>query len=324
MKKINIFSVLIALIPFTVMAQDDDLYFIPKKAVRHQITSSSFGERSSYYAGSSRNIDEYNRRGVYHKTTQNVGSDSIGNDIIDFDREEGVYPDSSYIGKTRKKYSKTRRNRDYYDEDDYIYSRRVSRFYDPWFFGYYGYYPYSRWGWDLYDPWYGGYAGYWRGYYSPWYDDWYYPYYGYGWGRPYYYGYGSYYYGYSPYYGGYYGYGWSAPVVTYYNRPISVASRTGIERRFDGVFGGSRSEQNSRATRSHQRSYSTSDDGRFGGRRLETSTPTRSYDRESSFGSGSFGGSFGGSRSVGGSSGGGGFSGGSHSSGGSGQFGGRR
>jgi len=103
MKKINIFSVLIALIPFTVMAQDDDLYFIPKKAVRHQITSSSFGERNSYYAGSNRNIDEYNRRGVYHKTTQNVGSDSIGNDIIDFDREKGVYPDSSYIGKTRKK-----------------------------------------------------------------------------------------------------------------------------------------------------------------------------------------------------------------------------
>ena len=72
MKKINIFSVLIALIPFTVMAQDDDLYFIPKKAVRHQITSSSFGERNSYYAGSNRNIDEYNLRGVYLKDTQNV------------------------------------------------------------------------------------------------------------------------------------------------------------------------------------------------------------------------------------------------------------
>ena len=75
MKKINIFSVLIALIPFTVMAQDDDLYFIPKKAVRHQITSSSLGERNSYYVGSNRNIDEYNRRGVFNKNKQKLLND---------------------------------------------------------------------------------------------------------------------------------------------------------------------------------------------------------------------------------------------------------
>ncbi len=317
MKRFVFILALAGIIPFTALAQDDDMYFTPKKEVKQAQTVARSQDPTPYYIGSDRDVDEYNRRGKFNSSYQIIGKDSLGNDIIEYQGDDYLFPDSSYVGRID---SKNNRNRSWYDDEEYYYSRRFSRFYDPWFFGYYGYYyPYSRFGW--YDPWY---AGYWGGYYTGWYSPWYYPYYGYGWGYPYYsYGWGYPYYGY-----GYYG--WSYPVVVYNRRqPVDVASRRGYVREFgNGTFGGSRSTT-TRTTRSSQRSYSYSNDDRFGGVRSSGSTPTRTYTPSNS-NSGSFGGgSFGGSRSVGGSSfggsrsvGGGSVGGGSGSNGG--RFGGRR
>ena len=310
MKKTGLLSILIGILPFTAMAQNDDVYFTPKKANRTNIADEEDHHRrdETYYSGSNRNVDEYNRRGKMGSSYQKIGRDSLGNVVLE---EDGscIYPDSSYVGEVGKKY----RRRSFDDDDEFYYSRRVSRFYDPWFFGYYGYVPYyySRWDWDFYDPWYGGYASYWHGYYSPWYRGWYNPYYGYGWRSPYY----DY-----PYYG--YTYGYAAPVVRRTYRPTSVASQTGDYRRFDRAAAGSRAVRSTRSNRSVRDSYPYPDDNRFGGYRSNSNQPTRSYTPD--FGSGGgFGQSAGGSRAVGG---GGGFSGGGNAGGGGGdfKFGGRR
>ena len=110
------------------------------------------------------------------------------------------------IGGFTRKYEGT--------DDDFAYSRRMSRFdgfwggyYDPWFMGRAS--VYAGWGWP--SPY------YYSGWYDTWYDPWYYgyysgyPYYGYG----YYYGGYPYYRGY-PYYYGYAGYGWYGPWRGYY------------------------------------------------------------------------------------------------------------
>ena len=111
--------------------------------------------------------------------------------------------DTIYSGFTRK-----------YEgyNDDFAYSRRLSRFdgfwggyYDPWLAGRSSFY--LGWGWH--SPYYG-----YSTWYDPWYDDpFYYGYYG---GYPYYSYYGRYpYYGY-PYYYGYARYGWYSPWDSYY------------------------------------------------------------------------------------------------------------
>ena len=187
-KKLFLLFVLAGAMPLSMMAQDDDLYFTPsKKAAK---TSSSVENKPAYYVGSNRDVDEYNRRGKFRSTYQKIGVDSLGNDIIEFQAGTGIYPDSTYVDtmwvSPKQKYQ---------DDEDYAYSRRMSRWdgyygwYDPWFYGHWGYRPWGYWGW--YDPWYYSYYG--------WYDPWYYGYYGYPW----YYGWGPY----DPWYYGYYGYG---------------------------------------------------------------------------------------------------------------------
>ena len=208
MKRLGLLAIGLALGSFSAMAQTDDVYFVPKKSDRINKERQDKDETDAdvYYSGSNRNVDEYNRRTRNGSRYQKISRDSLGNIIVEED-VEGVMAtrDRGYNDRSR------RDNRDYYDEDDYYYSRRVSRFYDPWFFGYYGYSPYygySRWDWDWYDPFYYSYGPRWHGHYAYWYNDWAYPYYGYGWRSPYYYGgyYGPYYGYYSPYYswGGYY------------------------------------------------------------------------------------------------------------------------
>lgn len=214
MKRKYLLAVLIAAaMPLTSMAQDDDLYFNPKKeakekAERRALLQRQYAEQRArrdsvyrlFWSGSDRSVDEYNRGGRIFSHYENVGKDSLGNDIIQFHVSKGVAPDSIYDDAYfAQKYA----DRD----EDFVRTREMSRwdgFYDPWFYDYYGYGPYywrSRmWGWH--NPWrYGYYAGWYDPWFDPWYDPWYYGYCGWygGWYDPWYYGWGGYY---NPWYWG--------------------------------------------------------------------------------------------------------------------------
>ena len=165
MKKMYLLAVLMAAaMPLTSMAQDDDLYFNPKKEAQEkaekrarlqQQYAAQRARRDSLYSlfwsGSGRDVDEYNRGGRIFSHYEHVGTDSLGNDIIQFHVGKGVRPDSIYDDAYfAQKYAD--------QDEDFDYTRRMSRwdgYYDPWFYGYYGYGPYywrSRmWGWH--NPW---------------------------------------------------------------------------------------------------------------------------------------------------------------------------
>ena len=96
MKKFILLSISLGLMPFTMVALDDDLYFKSKKVVRDR--SEQVDTRS--YSGSNRDVDEYNRRGKYWSHYQVVGKDAKGNDIIQLQKGWGVYPDSTYMDTT--------------------------------------------------------------------------------------------------------------------------------------------------------------------------------------------------------------------------------
>lgn len=185
MKRIILLTALAGLLPLGMMAQDD-VYFTPSKDNKTNVQKNQCysDETPTYYSGSNRNVDEYNRRGKLSSYYQKIGADSLGNDIIEFHAGNGQYPDSV----TRDTIYPGSQQYYYNDDDDFAYSRRMSRFddyygwYDPYFYGWAGYGPYwgARWGWydpGLYDDLFWGYGG-WYGWYDPWY-------YGYGWGRPY-------------------------------------------------------------------------------------------------------------------------------------------
>lgn len=200
MKKLLLLSVLLGVCVINMMAQDD-LYFTPKKSektVKSTKNVQADDNTPAYHVGTNRSADEYNRRGKFGSYYEKIGTDSLGNDIIEFHpaAEDSL---AAYTEADKK-----------YDVDeDYSYSRRMSRFddfywYDPWFFGpYYSWHSpwwYSHWGW--YDPWYygWGYNG-WYGWYD-WYDPYYYSFYGWRY----------------PYYWGLYPSGW------YYTRPYYIAT----------------------------------------------------------------------------------------------------
>ena len=66
MKNGLLLSVLIGAMPLTMAAQDDDLYFTPKRGAKTEAPARfdrETRERPTYYCGSNRNVDEYNRRG---------------------------------------------------------------------------------------------------------------------------------------------------------------------------------------------------------------------------------------------------------------------
>jgi len=291
MKKLVLLSLLAAGMPLGLFAQDD-MYFVPTKELAEQ-TAREYGmPRDTYYIGSRRSIDEYNRRGSYVEML-----DSLGNDSIHFDAVVGVYPDSTNLEEPY----------------DYRYTRRMHRFdgYEPSTEFWAGYYAgrstwYSPWYDPWYDPWYYGYSWYspWR---TGWYGDWYYPWYGGwygGWYRPWYVP--SYsvitYYPSRRHYGGSGGHYAAAPRGVRNGRSATFSSGTfGGRSVRNGTFGGTRTTR-TRTTNSYTPTYNNS-------------TPTRSHN---TYSGGSFGG---GSRSGGGSFGGGG---GARSGGGGGHFGGRR
>lgn len=326
MKKIFLLLVAAGTMSLQAMAQNDDLYFIPN-SVSKSAKSNAPVEKPTYYAGSDRSTDEYNRAGRFRSYYQKIGTDTLGNDIITFQGGEGVYPDTSYID-TAYVYPGSAQF-----DDDFEYSRRMSRwdgFYDPWLYGYgpwrYGWYA----GW--YDPWYYGYTG--------WYDPWY-GWYG-GWRNPWYYGYGGWY---GPYYSGWYGYPryWYGggyvrndggnPRGLTGNRTWTYDGRGNTANAGRFGSGAVRSNGNSRSTYTSRSRGNRSFGGRTPSSRsnsdYRTTRSNRSFGNttrsSSSFGSGGFGGSrpsggsFGGGRPSGG-----GFGGGHSSGGGGGHFGGGR
>ncbi len=303
MKKLLMLLVLAGAMPLASMAQDD-VYFTPsKKAAPKE-------EKETYYCGSKRGVDEYNRYGRLNSYYQKIGSDSLGNDIITFMPGDGVYRDSS-MADTAYVYPGSAK---FDTEDDYAYTRHMSRwdgFYDPWFYdSFYG--PYGWYG-SWYNPWY-------RGWYGGWYDPWYYGYA--GWYSPYYYGY----YGWGwPYRHGWYG--WNAPywggTVVVNNGGMHSGGYTGQRTWTSGRSYGS----SNRSNRSFGNYTSRSAGNRsFGSRSTNNSNfnnNSRSFNNNS-YGTRSFGGSGdGNSGSFGGGSFGGGRSGGTFGGGG-GHFGGGR
>ena len=66
MKKIWMISMLTLTVASTATAQDDDLYFVPKKTAEKVVTDrprTVERDEPAYYVGSDRDVDEYNRRG---------------------------------------------------------------------------------------------------------------------------------------------------------------------------------------------------------------------------------------------------------------------
>ena len=164
MKKLLLFSMLVIALPQTMSAQDDDLYFVPKKTTAPEVAQDRFGmPKDTYYSGSDRSVDEYNRR--FKSRVEVLDGDTTKNDIIDFSAEKGVYPDSLQI-EDYKLTKRMSRFEDYRLADNaafwagYDAGRRDWGWHSPWY--------YSSYGW--YDPWY--YSS-WR-WYDPWYDPWYY------------------------------------------------------------------------------------------------------------------------------------------------------
>ena len=285
MKKLLLISMLIGAMPLSMLAQDDDLYFVPKKKSSVEVVTDNYGmPKDTYYAGSDRSVDEYNRR--TKSTYVEIDGDSTKVDIIDFNGQKGVYPDS--LQNEDFKLTKKMTRFEGYDLTDkaaywagYERGRYDWGWHSPWY-----YRPY-----DWYDPWY-----YNTWYTGPWYSSWY------GWYDPWYYGWGY------PYRYGYYGYyGWRYPVVYYGGSYAHYSPRYRSPRQ---SFGGGRSSfgTGDRRTTAGRGSFGAS----YGNHRSSSSAGrTPSYNNgsfgasRSSSSSGSFGGG-GGSRSGGGSFGGGG------------------
>lgn len=314
-------------------AQDDDLYFTPKKKSKteNSVQDNRYTyDRPAYYCGSQRDVDEYNRRGKLKSYYQKIGTDSLGNDIIEFKQGDGTYGNAD-LDSTITIYPGSER---YYDDDnDYAYSRRMGRFdgfygyWDPAFYGSYWGSPYWRGYYSWYDPWYDPWYGpYYTGWYGGWHNPWYYGYYGWGW----------------PYYGYGWAGGWYAPNWHYsYGGPTGTRNHSlaGNHSLGNGQFDGKRQAFGSRNGRNdrgnaesrwfgnNRNNTDNRNDNAFGTRQNNRQNnyrqQTPSYNNTNSgFGSnrGSFGGGagFGGSR---GSFGGGGFGGGGSRGGG---FGSRR
>lgn len=317
MNKLLMLLFLAGTMPLASLAQDD-VYFIPKKVKKEAPKA----EQPAYYCGSSRSVDEYNRRGQLNSWYQKIGSDTLGNDIIAFQGGVGVYPDSVYVD-TAYVYPGSADFATGAIDDDFTYTRRMSRwdgYYDPWFYD-----NYWRCGYSLYNPWYGP----WRyGWYGGWYDPWYAPwYYGYaGWYSPWYYGWGyPYHWGYAGWYGPHGGFAYVGRPGTRNHGYVARGNAGGYGGRFGNrqsngsyAYGGNAQRRLGARSVSGTNNSNTSRNRTFGSRSYPTQNSTPSYSNTRS--TGSFGGG-----SFGGGSRGGGFSGGGHSGGGGGgHFGGRR
>ena len=183
MKKLFLISLLIGALPLSMVAQDDDLYFVPKKKSAVETVNDHYGlPRETYYSGSNRSVDDYNRRVSTYEPI-----DSASSDIIDFNGELGVYPDSlDDYNLTRKmeRFDEYRLSDNAAFWAGYQEGRHDLWWHSPWYYRTYGWYNwydpwyYTSYHYGLFDPWYYGPVG--------WYDPWYYNWYGYYWDYPYY------------------------------------------------------------------------------------------------------------------------------------------
>jgi len=312
MKKLLLITMIVGLLPLTMAAQDDDLYFVPKKQSVERLSTDRYGmPKNTYYSGSNRSVDEYNRRTVSHY--EFIDNDSTLSDTISFSSEKGVYPDS-ISSEDFKLTKKMARFDDYSIADDSIFWAGYDAgvydvmWHSPWYYHRYGWYYgfYDPWYYGYYDPWYNGYI---------WYDPWFYGFYG-----PHY----------TIWYGGwrhwrYHDYGWIGVGGGRYHAP--TIGRGTIRR--DGKTYGSRTSSIARnsSRMNALRNRTVSGQSRNGS--VRTSRTNSGYYNgsrsSSSFGGSRSGGSsFGGSRSSGGGS----FSGGGSRGGGGGgggsRMGGRR
>ena len=312
-------------LPMTVAAQIDDLYFVPKKTATTTVETVTYTDgmpKNTYYVGSDRSVDEYNRRTLSHY--EPIGNDSTVSDTISFSAEKGVYPTDSIVGEDFQLTKKMSRFEDYRIADNaafwagYQAGRYDWAWHSPWYYGRYGWY--SGWydPWYYYDPlFYGSWAFYgYYGYHTPW---------AYGWYDPYWYG--------PWYYGGYYDYHYPLYVgggVRHHYAPTIGAGSirrdgstySGYRRGASGVNSRHMSELRNRTVNGSSRNGRTNSTG---SRTYSGNSRQSSYNNSGNYSSSrSSGGSFssGGSRSSGGS-----FSGGgSHGGGGGGgsRMGGRR
>ncbi|WP_238292753.1 hypothetical protein [Prevotella amnii] len=157
MRKNIIILAIMSFMPIFAVAQDD-MYIYKQKDVDKY--NKSIKEYSAYYSGIDKSNEDYNRHGKLRKTFNVIGQDSLGNDIIQYIRNgrtgRSLVVDTLY-GDYMRNFN--------YDNDDFAYSRRMSRFDD-----YYGSY-YDPWlDIDYYDPFY--YDVRWR-YNSPFRRGWY-------------------------------------------------------------------------------------------------------------------------------------------------------
>ena len=173
---------LIGAMPLAMMAQDDDLYFVPKKkkAQVEQVKETAPVVAPQPKAKSSYEV---------------IDGDTTKLDVIDFTEGKGIYPDSLET----EDYALTKNlvRFDDYDVSNneafwagYRAGASTWSWHSPWF--------YTRYGFGWYDPWW---YGSWYGYSSlyTWYDPWYY-----GWYDPYWSSWGWNYYGYPGYYSSWY------------------------------------------------------------------------------------------------------------------------
>lgn len=281
MKKLILLTTLFIALPASLFAQDDDMYFVPTKKNIEKVRSSYGMPSDTYYSGSNRNVDEYNRRSPGF-SFEVIQSDSVKGDIINFDGEQGVYPDSvSDFSLTRKMtrwdgYTPADAYWQGYDQgrtDEW----RNSTWHSPWYYSS-SFYPwYDSW----YDPWYYDYGWGWR------FDPWYYRHHWYGsWG------WGAYYGGYYGYYGGYH----YAPVYHYggyYNRGGKTIAGTRNHsigsRGHSGSTWSGRSSIGSSVGRSTTYGRSSVSSGTSRSSRSYSITPSRGTSR--SIGGGSYSGS---------------------------------
>lgn len=340
MKKLLLISMLIGAMPLAMMAQDDDLYFVPKKKAQVEQVK----DIAPVVAPQPKLMSSY----------EVIDGDTTKLDIIDFTEGKGVYPADTLEAED---YALTKKmiRFDGYDVSDndafwagYNVGRSQWAWHSPWYYSRYGYGWYDPW----YSPWY-NYSWYYRPWYYSWYDPWYYgwydpyysswgwPYYGYySWHTPYYHG------GYYHYYGGgggrshYYGRTGNAGTIdvkgstgnyrpAYRNTVANNSRRMGSLRERANTMGGGRIYSSGNTQRSSSGNFSGRRGGNSGGTVYSSSSSSSrssgSFSNSSSSSRSSSSGSFssGGSRSSGG-----GFSGGgSRSSGGGGggsRMGGRR
>jgi hypothetical protein len=303
MKNLFFLFTLLVILPMSTQAQDD-MYFVPtkKNLQKERAERYSYDDRDTYYSGSSRSVDEYNRRGSSY---QYVPSDTtmMGSDFEltkKMSRWDGYTPSEAYW----EGYDRGR-------SDEW----HVSSWHSPWYYS--SFYPWYDSYW-YYDGWY---RPSWTWHIGWHYDPWYYRHYSWGWG------WGGYYSYHRPYHygGGYYGSGRSS----YYRPSTGTQSHGRIinsGRRYSGNGIGA-----GRSTSVGRSSTMRSSSGSVGAGRSSSGSYGTSRSSSGSFGTsrstggsiGSFGssrsssGSIGAGRSSGGSVGGGSFGGGSRGGGGS-------